>query len=97
MGETSSEGEEDGEDGKPKDMSKTTNSEPEVKKKKRPWDNTGDGGVKKKKQKFRYESKAERSLARSKQKSKNSKAAKERKESGGASSGKGGKGGRKKK
>ncbi|CAK1367722.1 unnamed protein product [Cercospora beticola] len=98
MGETSSEEEEDGEDGKSKDVSKTTNSEPEVKKKKRPWDKTGDGGVKKKKQKFRYESKAERSLARSKQKSKNSKAAKERKESGGgSSSGKGGKGGRKKK
>ncbi|GIZ49215.1 hypothetical protein CKM354_001225000 [Cercospora kikuchii] len=97
MGETSSEGEgEDGEESK--DAHKTKTSEPEVKKKKRPWDKTGDGGVKKKKQKFRYESKAERSLARSKQKSKNSKAAKERKESGGRSSrGKVGKGGRKKK
>ncbi|KAL9528385.1 hypothetical protein SMMN14_07781 [Sphaerulina musiva] len=47
-----------------------------AKRKKRPW--LKDGAEKPKKKKFRYESKAERSLTRQKQKSKSSKAAKER-------------------
>ncbi|KAM3414500.1 hypothetical protein BST61_g9660 [Cercospora zeina] len=103
MGEkTSSEGEEAEEQEKEVSDTTTTIAETEVKKKKkRPWDKSGDGAAKKNKPKFRYESKAERSLARSKQKSKNSRAAKERKESGsgGGSSrkGSGGKGGRNKK